>query len=581
LNIFLLDFKFKLQIDSQHRNMKSYQESMARFVKLFLAFCVGILFSSCYKEHDCDSLISNGSIDHVQHFKKLFENIKIKSFLEFGLGSGSEYFLDNCEEVTSCSITLQSQGLYWRERTDLVHRYSNWTPILKYGGVALQQANLLCSRDFKDPALYDGAYLLELKDICDDLLKDKQFEVVFVNPDFHMRGDLVNELFDRVPVIVARDTNIAPEIYGWRKIYTPFNYTKIEYKDGQGMTFWVRHDREDVILALGGKVPQQPRKKLRIFFPITHDQLGKSVLAAFKHLGHALVVPGTSFQQNSQGPRISEYCLFCPKEKEKRPLFLQDDQVEVIENNEIFQNPPDVMFITWSVHELDIYDIHQKIKNTTKLVYFTGNENEVYHKKVENFLVLGSIARYIFPDAHTLAWIPWIDFDGLTFEEPLEERFIINSYLAERYQHPHLKSDGELFESYVGKFFHDASIQINNYGGLPYENIVNLIRDSQATVHIKSLEGFGYSVMESLSRGRPVFLKRSFALEKAMMNWCIEGKTALFFDSYEEFKTKLELFIADIQFRKSLQTTSAETVRRIVNNDQQARKLQYFLEHLK
>lgn len=560
---------------------------MREFFLLFITCVTSALH--CSNQLEYEQMLNDPYTDHVQHFKKLFQKINVNSIIEFGVGNGTKYLLDNCKSVTSCSVVLKNSTEDWMEteewfnRTvDLFRIYQNWTPILKYATIHMEVANQTARRNSKDPALQDATYLLDIKDLCDELLQNKQYEMAFVDSGFHMRGDLVNELFDRVPIIVAHDTNNSPEIYGWNKIYTPSNYTKIVFQEGQGITFWVRQDRGDVILALGAS-PVATVKKMRIFFPITHDQLGKSILNSFKYLGHTLVVPGTSFSQVSktQGPHISDYCLFCPKEMQKRPLFLQDDRVEVIENNEIFTNPPDVIFITWSIHELDIWNIYNEIRTGTKLVYFTGNENEKYQKPVSNFLVLGSIANYSFPNANVLAWIPWIDFSHLEYEKPAENNLSINSYLARHYTHPHLHKDSQLFNQYAQQIAKDKSIQINNYGGLPHDNAIKLIRDSQATLHIKSLEGFGYTVAESLSLGRPVFLKRSFTTSKPMMNWCIEGKTAIFFDSYDEFKTKLDQFATDATLRKQLQLSAASTIRRIVNNDQQARKLQYFLEHLK
>ena len=206
-------------------------------VFVFVVFCIP-LFSVSLNDINYTFLRNDPHTDHVQHFQKLFQRTQIHSFLEFGLGYGTKYFLDNCEEVTSCEIILPNQTTEWFDHsTDLFQEYSNWIPILKRGSPALQYANTLCLRDSKDPALYDATYLLELKEICDEIFKDKQFEVAFVDPGFHMRGDLINELFDRVPIIIAHDTNIAPEKYGWRKVHTPSNYEKIVFTQGQGVIF--------------------------------------------------------------------------------------------------------------------------------------------------------------------------------------------------------------------------------------------------------------------------------------------------------------------------------------------------------
>ncbi|HSW85929.1 MAG TPA: hypothetical protein VLG49_00355 [Rhabdochlamydiaceae bacterium] len=221
------------------------------FFTIYLASYRCFLFSVEFDDLTYDFLLSNPYTDHVQHFQKLFQQTKITSFLEFGIGYGTKYFLDHCQKVTSCEIIFQNQtSLWFYHSVDLFQRCSNWKPILMHGGTALQNANEFCIHNHKDPALYEPAYLLDLKSICNELFKDNQFDVAFVDPGFHMRGDLVNELFDRVPIIVAHDTNYVPELYGWNKIQMPSNYKKVVFTEGQGITFWIQNNRPELIAEL-------------------------------------------------------------------------------------------------------------------------------------------------------------------------------------------------------------------------------------------------------------------------------------------------------------------------------------------
>ncbi len=65
------------------------------------------------------------------------------------------------------------------------------------------------------------------------------------------------------------------------------------------------------------------------------------------------------------------------------------------------------------------------------------------------------------------------------------------------------------------------------------------------------------------------------------MNWCIEGKTAFFFDDYAEFEQKLNRYLSDSEFRHQVQRDCADVIRQMINNEKQARILDNFLQNLK
>ena len=155
-----------------------------------------------------DSLVKSDYSDHVQSFNQLMGRVKIHSLLEFGLGHGTKFFLDHADTVTSVELLLPHQTEEWYNKyLQLYQDYDNWEPLLYRGSSALQKADAISGGELKDPSLTDGTYLLELKKLCNDLFSKKSYEVAFIDPGIHIRGDLVNELFDRVDIIVAHNTN--------------------------------------------------------------------------------------------------------------------------------------------------------------------------------------------------------------------------------------------------------------------------------------------------------------------------------------------------------------------------------------
>lgn len=554
-------------------------------------------------------LCENPYTDHVQIFQQFFQGNRVNSFLEFGLGYGTKYFLDHCDKVVSYEIILPGQNEDWFQNTQHLYKnYNNWTAILKQGSHHLDAANR-GALERKDPSLYNANYLLELKEICDEIFKENAIDMVLVDPGFHMRGDLVNELFDRAPIIVAHDTNHAPEIYGWNKINTPFNYEKIIFTHGQGITFWIRKDKIEIIASLKGILGESyhetPRKNLRIFFPQMHPVLVQSMALVCQHLGHTLVLPGESFDPNSAHPGLKiAYGTFfkkTPSDSLSFTSFFSNNpedchflkkNIEVIENDEILLNPPDVLFVNCLQVEGSIYAIAKTIAKRTKktlpkLAHFSGNNGSHYDPKfVKNLIAVDAYTATYYDPATTniIFWIPWIDFENLKYEGVIDSTSI-NTYMFHYYDI--FKTSASVFYEMVEKMKQNFPyLTINAYpipngGFVPHNKLFSLIESSAATLHIKESEGFGYTIIESLAKGRPVFLKRSFSLGSRLMNWCLEEKTAFFFDDYPELQSKLYKYLNDSEFRYRVQNDCAHVIRQLIDNAKQARILENFLQNLK
>ena len=78
-------------------------------------------------------------------------------------------------------------------------------------------------------------------------VKSNKIDVGFVDAGVCIRGDLVQTLFNKVPVITAHD--IAPkeirhldDVYGYGRIRVPENYIEIYIPFGMGTAFWVKNE---------------------------------------------------------------------------------------------------------------------------------------------------------------------------------------------------------------------------------------------------------------------------------------------------------------------------------------------------
>jgi len=201
------------------------------------------------EEINYESLRKSPYTDHVEVFGRLFNAVSIENMIEFGLGLGTKFFLERIPKLTSVEIVNQDQSDAWYLNCcELYKCYTHWTPVLVRGSAYLTQANILAMQS-KNPSLYDKNYLLEIKELV-LTYTGKKYDLAFVDPGIHNRGDIVECLFNRVDIIAAHDTNSVPEIYGWNRIVMPGNYQKISFTKGVGLTFWVNKERKDVINAL-------------------------------------------------------------------------------------------------------------------------------------------------------------------------------------------------------------------------------------------------------------------------------------------------------------------------------------------
>ncbi|NGX31805.1 MAG: hypothetical protein K940chlam8_01187 [Chlamydiae bacterium] len=339
-------------------------------------------------------------------------------------------------------------------------------------------------------------------------------------------------------------------------------------------------------------------KKLRIFFPFIHPEVTKSMAYALDYLGHILVLPGKSFAPTEPGPTIA-YFSNVPEDAYTYPFYYPEriardnlpPNIEIIENDEIIENPPDVLFITCTPVERDVL-VHLwsrfKDNGKTKLAHFTGVDVSPYTtyitETVKNILVTDNTfhkwAKNINSTCNIVRWIPWINFDHYKYKGP-SDCLEMGCYIIDFKKR--IPNDFEMsmrFKNYYNRRCPRKPVNLTFNNDILQKDLPNVMHNTIATLHIKHVEGFGYSIIESLAMGRPVFLFREFAKYKRYEKWCIEGKTCFYVSSAEEFAKKLYRLVVDKAYRYHIQETAAKTIREIINNEEQAQILQTFLDNL-
>jgi len=209
-------------------------------------------------------LVSQGELtghtSHIHVFKKMFTEAKINRVLEFGLGFSTKYFLDCTEKVVSVEHVTNGAGPEWMKKClELYKGYSNWIPIAYFtgyqgdthwapykffGSESVYQAVSFQTSTHQNYALIDDTYVKELDLFITNLSRANKFDLAFVDSGLYLRGDLVQLLFNKVPIIIAHDTDcrevgMEDDVYGYSRIITPDNYEEIYIKDLKGTTIWI------------------------------------------------------------------------------------------------------------------------------------------------------------------------------------------------------------------------------------------------------------------------------------------------------------------------------------------------------
>lgn len=210
-----------------------------------------------------------GYTEHIRHFKRLFSKMHVRTFLEFGCGFSTKYFIDHSEKVISVEFVTPGSGPEWLKYCmELYQDCTSWMPIAYFSGPCLDTSwasyKYIGSESVykaaayqpvyrKSYAMVDPSFLLDLNKFVNQQIAENAIDVAFVDAGICIRGDLVQILFGKVPVIVAHDIGRSDrrklnEVYGYGRLDVPKDYVEIYIPFGMGTAFWVK--REDKYLEV-------------------------------------------------------------------------------------------------------------------------------------------------------------------------------------------------------------------------------------------------------------------------------------------------------------------------------------------
>jgi hypothetical protein len=167
--------------------------------------------------------------DWIELMDSSIENKKELSIIEFGLGDGTEYLLNNFKDVYS--YELMDTSFWYEEIVPKFKLHENW----KHKLVLWEEIG------FKD---YDQNLPNLLLSEINNLFDKHNFDVVFMDGGYHVRGDIVNYIINKFfpKYVVIHDINYTYEEDGYHRIILPDNYKIEKNTTGEGTIIFIKEN---------------------------------------------------------------------------------------------------------------------------------------------------------------------------------------------------------------------------------------------------------------------------------------------------------------------------------------------------
>ncbi len=313
---------------------------------------------------------------------------------------------------------------------------------------------------------------------------------------------------------------------------------------------------------------------MKIFMPSVHLQRTIGFALSLSKIGIDLYVAGPSFM-HSIG-------IHTPYLKDQAMSVLGKN-VKTYDHEEILLNFPDIVIVGREDAESDLFALVSLIRKTKPccIMFYSGN----FHSSFDFQRYTGGIctdeATQIVcrvQGVPTINFFPEFNFNLLPFVPTLNQpRIVLNSYI-QSYRERYETAYGIYSECInIVKERFGSAVTIANFSGLDHSSVVTEMSKSSATLHIKDQEGFGWSVIESMSIGRPVLLHRGLSRHMSLENWSIEGQTAIYFSDGDQLLSIVTWMINNPEALRALQARTAKRIREIYcHPKQEAMLLSFF-----
>lgn len=200
-----------------------------------------------------------------EYIQAIFDHITVRTTLEFGLSAHTPYFLESSKKAISIDFITNGYGPEnLKNAIERNRSYSNWIPIAffsgfhgdvnwapyrYYGSESVYKATSHIGATHQSFASIDDFYITELNSFIANLKKCYKIDLAQVGGCVLIRGDIVQILFGKVPVIIGEATSyINPDYFGYKNIVVPNDYEEICIPKND-ITVWISKGEEYRTLA--------------------------------------------------------------------------------------------------------------------------------------------------------------------------------------------------------------------------------------------------------------------------------------------------------------------------------------------
>ena len=217
-----------------------------------------------------------------------------------------------------------------------------------------------------------------------------------------------------------------------------------------------------------------------------------------------------------------------------------------------------------------------------KLVVRAGNNNVPYNKSHSNFLISNDTHTYNRCDIPNklLFYLP-PDYDFYHKLDRVTDSFIVPSYI--HFYEKYWKESWRLYNLIRQNNQDIAFIPfgVSEDHRTPHlirpEDVRNTLGISRLLLHIKELEGYGWSLLEAISCGIPIVAAKAFTVGKTCENFLIEGKTVHFINkNISEFR---QIF-NDVESLNKISEEGPKFIRDFINEEEQYSNIKKFFEEV-
>ena len=320
---------------------------------------------------------------------------------------------------------------------------------------------------------------------------------------------------------------------------------------------------------------------MNILFPDIHSNLSVRMAIAFNALGHKMIVPSKDYIPTYYG-YTRKWCWNDSYTQEIADKKFEYKNVLALNKEEILDIKPETICLSAFETQFELlYELLPKLPKSTKVFAFSGNDYQ--HPAWYPFYFL---KNYLYGDvsAHeeckkhripnTLYYRPFLPYSVYKPSNCKRELIVSNFTCDFQRNFPDCFNYAKTLETQNPEAKH---IFCDNQ---PNSFVIDLMQKSLASTSLKPVDGIGFSIIESMACGTPVFLHRELSKRRSYTQWAIEGETAFYISSPAEYRAKLKALIDSKDFRDFTHWNCAQKIREYINNEEQTEKLGKFLENL-